>query len=80
MDFWTGQLELAQRRVTEIENKISLQRQKAQQHHVLGLDTSLHMRLIAVMQESLTRAKIHVQHIEQRITEHQDQPHISLPA
>ena len=70
MDFWTDELKLAQRRVIEVERKIALQRQKKEQDHLLGLDTSQHVRLIAVMQESLTRAKVHVQYIERRIEVH----------
>ena len=57
MDFWTDELKLAQRRVIEVERKIALQRQKKEQDHLLGLDTSQHMRLIAVMQESRRERK-----------------------
>jgi predicted phage-related endonuclease len=61
MDSWNTQLELAKSRIAEIEDKIALQRQRAEQND----DTAI--RLISVMQESLARAKAHAQYIEQRI-------------
>jgi uncharacterized protein YigA (DUF484 family) len=64
VDSWKAQLELAKSRIAEIEDKIALQRQRAEQND----DTAV--RLISVMQESLARAKAHVQYIEQRIAEH----------
>jgi hypothetical protein len=74
MEFWAEQLELAQRQISEIEDKISLRQQKARALHAEGADTSLHMRLIAVMEESLARAKVHAQYIEQRIAAHKSEP------
>jgi septal ring factor EnvC (AmiA/AmiB activator) len=74
MEFWTEQLELAQRQIAEIENKIALQQQKVRELHTEGADTDLHVRLIAVMEESLARAKTHAQYIEQRIATHKSEP------
>jgi len=74
MDFWTGQLELAQRQIAEIEEKISLQRQKTDEVHAHGGDTALQTRLLAVMEESLVRAKAHAQYIEGRIAVHRREP------
>jgi len=70
MEFWKEQSELAQRRVTEIEHKIS-QRPKILELDRLGVDQRLHMRLMAVLQENLARAKAHVHYIEQRIAAHE---------
>jgi hypothetical protein len=67
MEFWEVQLDLARRRIGEIEDKISLQQERAQQLDAQGGDTGLHMRLIAVMDESLARAKFHARYIEERI-------------
>jgi septal ring factor EnvC (AmiA/AmiB activator) len=74
MEFWTEQLEWAQGQIAEIENKIALQQQKAQELHAKGGDAALHERLIAVMKESLTRARTHAQYIEQRIAAHKSEP------
>ena len=65
VDSWKAQLELAKSRIAEIEDKIALQRQRAEQND----DTAV--RLISVMQESLARAKAHAQYIEQRIAKHE---------
>jgi hypothetical protein len=66
MDYsWKAQLELAKSRIAGIEDKIALQRQRAEQND----DTAI--RLISVMQESLARAKAHAQYIEQRIAAHE---------
>jgi hypothetical protein len=67
MDFWIGQLELAQAQIAEIEHKISLRQQKVQELQAQGADPGLHLRLIAVMEDSLARAKIHARYIEDRI-------------
>jgi len=64
MDSWDAQRELAQRQIAEIEDKLALQRQRAELH-LQNDDTSVPIRLISVMQESLARAKAHAQYIEQ---------------
>lgn len=70
MDFsWTSQLELAQRRIEEIEERMALRQQTAQQLQTQGVDANLHKNLIAVTEESLARAKAHAQYIENRIAE-----------
>jgi hypothetical protein len=66
MDYsWKAQLELAKGRIAGIEDKIAIQRQRAEQND----DTAV--RLISVMQESLVRANAHVQYIKQRIAAHE---------
>jgi hypothetical protein len=67
MEFWTAQLELAQQHMAEIEEKISQQRQKVRELRTQGLDTSVNVRLLAVMEESLARARAHAVYIEERI-------------
>jgi hypothetical protein len=66
MDYaWKAQLELAKGRIAGIEDKIVLQRQRAEQND----DGAA--RLISVMQASLARAKAHAEYIEQRIAAHE---------
>jgi hypothetical protein len=65
MDSWNAQRELARSRIAGIEDKIALQRQRAERIHLQNDDTAV--RLISVLQESLARAKAHAQYIEQRI-------------
>src|SRR3984893_7890468 len=66
MDYsWKAQLELAKSRIAGIEDKIALQRQRAEHNDHTAI------RLISVMQESLARAKAHAQYIEQRIAAHE---------
>jgi septal ring factor EnvC (AmiA/AmiB activator) len=67
MEFWAGQLEQAQQQIAELENKITAQRQKLEQLRAQGLDIDLASRTLAVMEDSLARARLHVQHIENRI-------------
>jgi len=70
MEFWKEQLEQAQRRVAESEHKIA-QQPKLLELDRLGVDQRLHMRLMAVLRENLSRAKAHVHYIEQRIAAHE---------
>jgi len=70
MDFWNSELEVARRQIAEIEDKIALRWQEAEQLHARGDNATLHMRLIAIMEESLARAKIYARHIEKRIAAH----------
>jgi hypothetical protein len=74
MEFWTEQLELAQRQIAEIESKIARQQLNAGELRAQGIDTGAQMRLIGVMEDSLARAKAHVQYIEQRIATHKSEP------
>ena len=69
MEFWNGQLELAQRRVAEIEERLWLQQQEVQHLHARGDDPGLHLRLhlrLVVMEQSLARAKAHALYVERR--------------
>jgi len=54
------------KRIAEIEDKIAQQQQKSQQIRTQGADTGLQTRLVAVMDESLARAKTHLEYIAQR--------------
>jgi len=74
MEFWTGQLEAAQQQIAEIESKISLQHEKAEQLRTEGLDASLAVRTLAVMEASLARAKVHARYIEGRIAAIRSEP------
>jgi hypothetical protein len=65
---WTGQLIMARRQVTEIEKKIARQQQAVEQLRLEGGSTSQPARLLAVLQQSLARAKIHIEFIEHKIT------------
>ena len=67
MEFWTGQLEAAQQQIAEIENKVALQHEKAEQLRTQGLDAGLALRTLAVTEASLARAQIHARYIEGRI-------------
>jgi hypothetical protein len=71
MDSWNAQLELAKSRIAEIEDKIALQRQRAEQPLLQNDSASLPIQLMSVLQESLARAKEYAQYIEQRIALHE---------
>jgi hypothetical protein len=74
MEFWTSQLEAAQQQIAEVENKIARRREKAEQLRTEGLDASLAVRTLAVMEASLARAKVHAQYIEGRIAAIRSEP------
>jgi hypothetical protein len=74
MDFWTDQFALAQQQIGEIEDKIAAQQHKASEFHAQGGDIGLPTRLIAVMEESLARAKAHATYIDERIAAHKSEP------
>jgi hypothetical protein len=70
MESWEVQRESAKAAIAEIEGKIALQTQKAEQLRSQNKDPSLPVRLISVLQESLARAKTYADYIEQRIAAH----------
>jgi hypothetical protein len=70
MDSWDEQRESAKAAIAEIEGKIALQTQRAEQLRSQNKDASVPVRLIAVLQESLARAKTYADYIEQRIAAH----------
>src|ERR1700732_5166640 len=70
MDSWGVQRESAKAAIAEIEGKIALQTQRAEQLRSQNKDPSLPVRLISVLQESLARAKTYADYIEQRIAAH----------
>ena len=74
MEFWKEQLVLAQQQVAEIEDKIAQQRHKVEELRDQGLDASLTLRLVTVMEDSLVRAKAHAAYVEGRIAAHKDDP------
>jgi septal ring factor EnvC (AmiA/AmiB activator) len=74
MEFWAGQLEQAQQQIAELESKIAVQQQKLEQLRAQGLDQSLALRTLAVIEDSLARARFHVQHIEHRIAAIEHEP------
>jgi hypothetical protein len=67
MDSWDEQRESAKAAIAEIGGKIALQTQRAEQLREQNKDASVPVRLIAVLQESLARAKTYADYIEQRI-------------
>jgi hypothetical protein len=67
MDSWDEQRESAKAAIAEIEGKIALQTQRAEQLRSENKDPSLPVRLISVLQQSLARAKTYADYIEQRI-------------
>jgi hypothetical protein len=70
MDSWDEQRESAKAAIAEIEGKIALQTQRAEQLTAQNKDASVPVRLIAVLEESLARAKTYADYIEQRIAAH----------
>jgi hypothetical protein len=70
MESWDTQRESVKATVAEIENKIAIQTQRAEQLRSQNKDASIPVRLIAVLQESLARAKTHAEYIEQRIADY----------
>jgi hypothetical protein len=64
MDFWVTERALVQDRISEIENKIALL-------HTPNSSGVARPQRIAVMRESLARAKLHADYIERRIAIHQ---------
>jgi hypothetical protein len=70
MDSWDTQRESVKATVAEIEDKIALQTQRAEQLRSQNKDASVPVRLIAVLHESLARAKTHAEYIEQRIADY----------
>ena len=70
MDSWEVQRKSAKAVIAEIEGKIALQTQRAEQLRSQNKDASVPLRLIAVLQESLARTKTHAEYVEQRIADY----------
>jgi hypothetical protein len=64
---WNAHLETAQRRIAEVEGKISVQREAMQRLSEQGADTGIVARMLHVLNESLERANIHKRFIESRV-------------
>jgi hypothetical protein len=62
---------MAQRHEAAIERKIAQRQQTIEQLRMQGADTGQSARLLGVLQQSLVRAKIHVDYIKHRITAHE---------
>jgi hypothetical protein len=63
MDSWEVQRESAKAVIAEIESKIALQTQRAEQLRSQNKDASLPDRLISVLRESLARTKTYAEYI-----------------
>jgi hypothetical protein len=64
---WNEHLETANRRIAEIEDKISAQNEALQRLSGEGADTHIVSRMLDVLKQSLERANIHKRFIESRI-------------
>ena len=67
MTDWNAHLETAQRRIAEIEGKISVQKEAMQRLSAQGTDTGIVARMLQVLNDSLERANIHKRFIESRM-------------
>jgi hypothetical protein len=67
MESWNAQRELAKGRIAEIEAKIAQQRERMERLLSQNDHASIPIRLISVLQQSLARAQVHLEYIEQRI-------------
>jgi hypothetical protein len=72
MEFWSGQMRFAECQIAEIENKISLQQEVAQDLRGRGADDSQQLRMIAVLQQNLKRANSFAEFIAQRLAAEQN--------
>jgi DNA repair exonuclease SbcCD ATPase subunit len=70
MDSWNEQRELAKSRIAEIEDKIAQQKQKMERLLSQNDDASIPIRMTSVLQDSLARAKVHMEYVDQRIAAH----------
>jgi uncharacterized coiled-coil protein SlyX len=64
---WNEHLETANRRIAEIENKITAQNDALQRLSGEGADIHIVTRMLDVLTQSLERANIHKRFIESRI-------------
>jgi uncharacterized coiled-coil protein SlyX len=64
---WNAQLEAANRRIAELEKKISVQNETLQRLSVEGAGTQAVTRMLDVLNQNLERASIYKQFIESRI-------------
>ncbi|PWT84381.1 MAG: hypothetical protein C5B56_15720 [Proteobacteria bacterium] len=60
-------METAERRIAEIEGKISMQNADMQRLSEQGADTGIVARMLHVLNESLERANVHKRFIESRM-------------
>jgi hypothetical protein len=77
---WAGQLIMAQRHEADTERRIAQRQQTIEQLRMEGADTTQSARLLGVLQQSLVRAKIHVDYIKHRLAAHKadaDRPQVS---
>jgi uncharacterized coiled-coil protein SlyX len=64
---WNTHLESANRRIAEIEGKISVQNETLKRLSEKGADTLTVNRMLDVLNQSLERANVHKRFIETRI-------------
>jgi uncharacterized coiled-coil protein SlyX len=64
---WRTQLEAADRRIAELEKKISVQNETLQRLSVAGAGTQVVTRMLDVLKQNLERASIYKRFIETRI-------------
>jgi len=64
---WNAQLEAANRRIAELESKISMQNEALQRLSAEGGGTQVVTRMLDVLKQNLERASIYKQFIETRI-------------
>ena len=67
IDYWIGELQAVRLRIAEIEGKIAVLRQVAQDLHAQGRNYTLQTALINVSEETLARTRTHQEFIEQQI-------------
>jgi len=64
---WNAQMEAANRRIAELQNKIVVQDDTLQRLSAEGADTQIVTRMLDVLKQSLERASIYKQFIETRL-------------
>jgi uncharacterized coiled-coil protein SlyX len=64
---WRSQLDAANRRIAELESKISAQNEVLRRLSLEGAGTQVVTRMLDVLNENLERASIYKQFIESRI-------------
>ncbi len=67
MDYWKTEFEAVQQRIAEIEMKIGIAREIAQELQQKGADARLQHELISIHERSLARAMVQLQFIEKQI-------------
>jgi uncharacterized coiled-coil protein SlyX len=69
---WKAQLQAANRRIAELEGKISVQNERLQQLSGVGAGTQAVTRMLDVLKQNLERTTIYKQFIETRLDQTPD--------